>query len=59
METKAKCTDTKIPESQKARFESERKKYERMAKDISPYLKKRVVKTYSTSGEWIVSQEQK
>jgi hypothetical protein len=58
MQVEAKPIDN-IPDDKKARFESAKKNYDRITIELLPYVRKREVKTFSTSGKWIVSEEQR
>ena len=40
----------------KARLEAAKKDYGKLAEEISPYIRKREAKTYSTSGGWKISE---
>jgi hypothetical protein len=56
MQTKE--VEKNIP-SGKEKLDAAKEPFDRMMKEIRPFIKKRDIKTYSTSGEWTVTQEQK
>lgn len=39
----------------KKRFEEAKKSYQKMWEEIKPFIKKRKIKQYSTTGEWKIS----
>jgi hypothetical protein len=43
----------------KEKLEAAKKDFDKMMKEISPFIKKRSVRIYSTSDGWIVTSEQK
>lgn len=46
---------SKLSPHEKKRIEEAEKSYQKMWKEIKPFIKERKIKQYSTTGEWKIS----
>lgn len=46
---------SKLSSQEKKKIEEAEKNYQKMWEEIKPFIKKRTIKRYSTTGEWKIS----